>query len=521
MRYEAIRLFVDRARLRLPDFALTRENAGAVARVCRKLDGIPLAVELATARMGSLAVEQVAQRLDASLDVLRGASWSAEARQQTLRATLDWSHNLLSEVEQELFRRLTVFAGGWALEAAEAMCSGGAIEQEDVLDLLGGLVDKSLVVARTSTGGEVRYRMLEPLRQYAGEKLEKSVEAQEVRGRHAAFFLALAEEAEPELAGPHQRAWLERLEGEHDNLREALSWVLERGRAGLALRLGAALWRFWYVRGYISEGVRWLERVLADSQPAARVKALEGMGWLTQFQGDSERAQATYEQMLGLSRGLGDKGNVATALNSLGTVAAYRGEHVRAMGSFEEALLRGQKLGAKPHIIETLEGMASLAGTLGEVTRAARLWGAAEAARAGTGIALSPGEREIHEAYLASTRARLGEAAWEEALGEGWAMSLEEAAEYALAKAEIDSSSTPVAGQTLVSEPTGELTRREKEIAALAAQGLTNRQISEELSISERTAGNHVARILSKLELKSRTQIGWATEPQQHTPHLD
>jgi predicted ATPase len=229
MRYEAVRLFVDRARLRLPDFQLTQENADAAVRVCRKLNGIPLAIELATARMGALAVEQVAQRLEVSLDVLKSASHTAEARQQTLRATLDWSHDLLSEVERALFRRLSVFAGGWTLEATEAVCSGGGIEKEDVLDLLGGLVDKSLVVAGASIGGAVRYRLLEPIRQYAKEKLVVSGEAEWVQDRHVTFFLTLAEEIEPELTGSQQAIGVERLEAEHDNLREALSWVLCRG----------------------------------------------------------------------------------------------------------------------------------------------------------------------------------------------------------------------------------------------------------------------------------------------------
>ncbi|MDQ5819408.1 MAG: AfsR family transcriptional regulator, partial [Actinomycetota bacterium] len=242
---------------------MTQENAGSAARVCRKLDGIPLAVELATARMGALAVEQVAQRLEVSLDVLKAITRTAAPRQQTLRATIDWSHKLLSEAERALFERLSVFAGGWTLEAAEAVCSGGGIEEGEVLDLLGGLVDKSLVVAGASTGGAVRYRMLEPIRQYARQKLEESGGADEVHGRHAEFFLALAEEAEPELAGPQQSVWVERLEVEHDNLREALSRVLEGGEGDLGLRFGGALWRFWHARGYISEGARWLESVLA------------------------------------------------------------------------------------------------------------------------------------------------------------------------------------------------------------------------------------------------------------------
>src|SRR5215211_7750321 len=341
MGFEATRLFVDRARLRLPDFELTQKNAGAVARVCRKLDGMPLAIELATARMGALAVEQVAQRLNASLDVLSGANRTAAPRQQTLRATIDWSHRLLSEAEQRIFRRFSVFAGGWTLEATETVCSGGGIEQVEVLDLLGGLVDKSLVAAGASTGGAVRYRMLEPIRQYATEKLEESDDADEVKGRHAAFFLALAEEAEPELAGPQQNVWVERLEGEHDNIREALSWVLERGEGELALRLGAALWRFWHVRGYLSEGTRWMEQALAGGGPApaqTRVKVLEGMGWLVQLLGDTERAEATYEEMLKLSRELGDKGNTATALNSLGTLALAQGDNERARAQLEENL---------------------------------------------------------------------------------------------------------------------------------------------------------------------------------------
>jgi predicted ATPase/DNA-binding SARP family transcriptional activator/DNA-binding CsgD family transcriptional regulator len=641
MRYEAVRLFVERARLRLLDFEVTRENAEAVARVCRTLDGIPLAIELATARMGALAVEQVAQRLDVSLDVLKGVSRIAAPRQETLRATLDWSHDLLSGAEKALFRKLSVFAGRWTLEAAEAVCSGAGTEQEDVLDLLGALVDKSLVVAGAVPNGAMRYRMLEPIRRYAYEKLEESGEADEVRNRHAAFFLTVAGEAEPELAGQQQSVWADHLEIEHDDLRGAVSWFLDRGEGESALRMGASLWRFWYVRGYISEGTGWMERVLAEGESVAspeRVKALEGIGWLTQFQGNHQRARGTYEEMLTLSRELGDKGNIATALNSLGTVAVQQGdtkrakrllqenltvidnleaegdpattlkklyafnllgylaiveendyaqatalleeslalarevgdpdrigmslanlghpallrgdygrakalseealefadevgsasvefaitarinlglaalalgEHERAMGSFEEALVKSQDMGRTPQVIETLEGMASLAGAMGKAARAARLWGAAEAAREVTGIlATTPDELALHEPHMASARSRLGASAWEEALAEGRAMSLGEAARYALSE-EADQPETPTAQDaSAYDEPTENLTRREREVAALVARGLTNRQVAQELSISERTAANHVAKILKKLGLGSRTQIG-------------
>jgi predicted ATPase/DNA-binding SARP family transcriptional activator/DNA-binding CsgD family transcriptional regulator len=633
LRYESLRLFVDRARLRLPDFELTGENTEAVARVCRKLEGMPLAIELATARMGTMAVEQVAQRLDVSLDVLKGASGDTLARQRTLRATLDWSYKLLSEKEQTLFGTLSVFAGGWTLEAAEAVCSGDTIQQEDVLDFLGALVDKSLVVAGPTAGGPLRYRMLEPIRQYSKVELGRNGDADEVKGRHAAYFLALAEQAEPRLAGSEQSAWVGRLGAEHDNLREALSWVLEKGKDEASLRLGAALGRYWNVRGYLHEGIEWLERVLAESGSAAspaRVKALEGRGWLAQFHGDYERARTTYEEMLALSRELNDRGNVATALNSLGTVAAQQGdneraksllqenlrvleeleeagdsattlkrfhalnllgylaindegdyargtilweqslalareaaddysvamtlanlahpalmqgdyerakslgeealayanelkgagimvepttfvnlglaslglsEHEQAMESFEESLVRSLDTGRTPQVLETLEGMASLAGAMGEATRAARLWGAAEAAREVTGInTFTPDEWTMHEPHLSAACTLLGDEVWEEMVAEGRTMSLEEATEYALHKEAYpqDPSAT---------KPEDQLTPREQEVAALVARGLSNRQIAGELSISERTAANHVARILKKLGLHSRVQI--------------
>jgi len=648
IRYEAVRLFVDRARLRLPDFGLSEENAGAVAKVCRGLDGIPLAIELATARMGALAVEQVAQRLEASLGLLSSGSRTAEPRQQTLRATLNWSYDLLSEAEHVLFGRLSVFAGGWTLEAAETLCSGDGIEEEDVLDLLGALVDKSLVVARASTkGGAVRYRMLEPIRQYAREKLDEGGEANEVRGQHAAFFLTLAQEAE--LDGPEQRLWVERLEVEHDNLREALSWTLEWGEANLGLRFGGAIWRFWYNRGYLSEGIRWMGRVLEGSEPTAspvRVKALEGMGWLTQMQADFGRAEATYEEMLELSRELGDKGSVATALNSLGTMAVQQGDHDRArallqenmevlreleeegnpattlkrfhalnllgylaiyeqddyaegtalweeslelargigdpnhvgvmlsnlghpallQGDFErarelseealafaqklgtsgvefaltayinlglallglgeheraatlfgEALMMSQNMGRKPQAIESLEGMASLAGILGEDTRATHLWGAAEAARGVSGIALSEGERALHEPHLNSARSRLGEKGWEQAMGEGRAMSLDRAIEYALLKeAEplLPRTPTPLE-EPSADQPPVALSPRENEVAVLASRGLSNRQIASRLMLSEHTVATHIRNTLKKLGLHSRKEIAawFAVQP--------
>jgi non-specific serine/threonine protein kinase len=272
---------------------------------------------------------------------------------------------------------------------------------------------------------------------------------------------------------------------------------------------GAALW----------EKCLALAREVGD--PNLVGQAVSNLGYVALLQGDHERAAALSEEALTLAYELGSAGVefAPEAMVNLGLATLNQGDHKRAAASFKEALAVSKKAGKKPTVINALMGMASLAGSLGEANRAARLWGAAQAAREATGIALPPGERALHEPYLASARSRLGEAAWEEALGDGRAMSLEEAAEYALAKAEIDRSTTPVPEQMPAGEPADELSRREKEVATLVAQGLTNRQISTELSISERTAGNHVAKILSKLGLRSRAQIAsWATEYKLPTP---
>ena len=341
--YEAVGLFVDRARSRLPDFGLTPENARSVAEVCRKLDGIPLAIELATARMGVLAVDQIAERLEDSLKLLTRGSRTAEPRQRTLRATLDWSYGLLSEPERALFRRLSVFAGGWTLEAAEEVCSGEGIEEDEVLDLLSRLVDKSLVVADAG-----RYRMLEPIRQYAWEQLE---DTEEVRERHAEYYLALAESAEPELLGAGQGEWLRRLRTEFGNLRGALSWSMETGQEReraqeeLGLQLAAALWRFWDVEGF-QEGKRWLKAALERDRggsPAVRAKALGGLGWILLFQQDYGRAIAALEEAIALYKELGDESGVAFALANLGYAVLHGGyrERMAAFVREAEALMTG------------------------------------------------------------------------------------------------------------------------------------------------------------------------------------
>jgi predicted ATPase len=240
--YESVRLFGERARERDPTFSLSPPNALSVADICRMLEGIPLAIELAAARVGTLSVEQISERLAGSLELLTRGGRTAVPRHRTLQGALGWSYDLLSESERRLFRKLSVFAGGWTLEASEAVGSGDGVEEREVLDLLSGLVEKSLVIGKGGDPGGTRYRLLEPVRQYALDKLEESDEVEEARRRHAEFFLALAEETETEMKGPEQAPWLDRLEAEHDNLREALSWALERGEPDLGLHLAVAFW---------------------------------------------------------------------------------------------------------------------------------------------------------------------------------------------------------------------------------------------------------------------------------------
>jgi predicted ATPase/DNA-binding CsgD family transcriptional regulator len=378
MSTEAGWLFLDRARSRLPGFGLKRENVGAVGNICWTLEGMPLAIELAAARMGTLAVEQVAERLEESLKLLTGGGRTVEPRQQTLRATLEWSHELLSEPERWLFRRLSVFAGGWRLEAAEEVCSGEGIKQDDVLDLLSRLVDKSLVVAEASPGveGELRYRMLEPIRQYGQERLEESREADATRDRHAASFLALAEKAGPELRGPRQVPWVKRLNTEQDNVRGAMVWLLGKGESQTVARIGWALWLFWWMHGHFTEGRRWMEEALAKgvSMPASfRAKALFVAGTMADGQADRRSAEPVLEESLMLFRELGDKLGSALALSGAGLVAVGQGRHERGVALFHEAVDLFLEIGERWGASVTLSFLAVGWFGRGDLIRAKRL----------------------------------------------------------------------------------------------------------------------------------------------------
>jgi predicted ATPase/DNA-binding SARP family transcriptional activator len=363
-RYEAVRLFVERAKAVDSGFTLTERNASAVVRVCRKLDGIPLAIELAAARVKVLTAEQISQKLEDPLSLLTTGSRAAAPRHQTLRAALAWSYDLLSEPEQKLLGRLSVFVGGWTLEAAEAVGAGSGIEEDEVLDLLSRLVDKSLVIAEADGDGVPRYRLLETVRQYASATLGSGGGEEAVGQRHALFFLELADRAEPELSGAGQAAWLDRLERELDNLRAAMAWFRESGQRQAHLRLAGSLWRFCYLRGHYEEGRGWLEGALArgdDAPPTVRAKAHLGAGVLTLLQCEYDRARGRLEEALALYRALGDDWGVASASQMLGSIARERGEYARSEALHEESLALWRKLGDEAGEARSLNYLAYVA----------------------------------------------------------------------------------------------------------------------------------------------------------------
>ena len=606
-RYDAARLFVDRARMRLPDFELTSENAPSVAEICRKLEGIPLAIELATARVGTLSIAEISERLRDSLGLLSTGGRTAVPRQRTLRGTLDWSFELLGEPEQALFGRLSVFAAGCTLEAAEAVAAGDVIQKHEVLDLLARLEEKSLVVAESAKDGRVRYRMLEPVRQYAQDRLEDGRQADAVRRRHADFFLALAEESESNLKGRQQWEWLERLDQEHGNLRAALSWTVEGAEPELTLRIGGALGAFWDQRGYIDEGRRWLEAALdaegyANSGPPT-AKALTWAAWLAWEQGNYDVSEALNETALALYRKLGDEAALAQALYNSGVSLMYQARFERAAPQLEEAATLSQALGDRAALARTLnprgmvalsrrdyrraaalaeesmtttrevgddygrllsmcvgslvclhrgdeqrarwllvdglelsqrrgigritvyylECASALASLEGRAVHSALLWGAAASLRETVDTTYSPMERSLIWPLVSAARTRLGSETWETEIQEGRTMTLEDAIGYALLETETP---THVPPTTLPHRGSGSrpatLTRREEEVAALVAHGFTNRQVGSELSISEHTVATHVARILKKLGLTSRSRLSaWLGERVRHSSDAD
>lgn len=600
-RYEAIQLFVDRAQRAFPAFTLTPHNAPAIAQVCCRLDGLPLAIELAAARVKMLSVAQIVERLDDRFRLLIDGSPTAPARQQTLKASLDWSYDLLSPPEQILFRRLAIFTGGFDLAAAEAVCSGDGLERPEILDLLSQLFDKSLLLVERHESQGRRYRLLETVRQYARDRLRASGEAVPAGDRHSAWYLTLAEQVEPPAPwGAVETALLNRMELEQDNWRTALQWSIDQGQAESSLRLAAALGWFWSLRAYLHEGRHWLAQALVASKevsPSVRAKALSRAGALAVLQGDYEHGAALHKRALALVRGLKHSSITAWGLQDLGLVALYSGDHAcaeqffedslalfwkahdqagvasllldqglaayyqgndrraamlletslallqelgdavaivrtlhglgmiarrqgeldRSRGLLEEALRVAWEKGARLEIARCLESLAGLACAGSQPERAARLFSAVETLRQAMGAHLP---RDIHDGCdrdLAVARTQLDEKAFTAAWTAGRALTQEQAVAYALEagdrtpSAETIPSVRPLTLLQAAKRQYGGLTARERQVAALVAEGKGNSAIAAELVTTVRTVEAHITHILDKLGFSSRTQVAvWA-----------
>ncbi len=613
---EAVRLFVARAQAVKEDFALTSENAHVVLDICRRLDGLPLAIELAAARIKILTPAALLARLEYRLPLLTGGGRDLPTRQQTMRDALAWSYDLLTAEEQILFRKLSVFVGGFSFDAAEWMTGSQGVrvtgrapprppdtltprhpDTSSVLDGIASLVDKSLLHRRESPDPEPRFGMLETIREFGWEQLVASGEFDNARARHAAYILALAEAVEPEVTGPQQGMWLTRLEMELDNMRLALAWALEGGtdRVETALRLAVAAWPFWYMSGRSREGRDRLQGAIAatdDAPTSTRAKAFTALGTMCATLGDFTRAESVLQQATAIAQAAGSVSGEALALQHLAITALQQGDARRASSLLDEALrlhgwpgdvapedrrwvavaltalasceiergnldrgvelceqalalqrelesppgvalalallggaLRsrgdvasalacyreGLTLSAQQHdkwlVLENLTGLAAVSAAEGPPQQAARLLGVVEALREQIGASV-PRLHAGHENAVAPARARLGEAKFATLQAAGRTLPLDEAIASALA------SPAPAGSQSVRADTVpGPLTPRQREVAALIARGLTNRQIAATLFIAERTADTHVAHILASLGLHSRAEVAaWAVD---------
>ncbi len=592
-RSEAVQLFVDRATSAAPDFVLNTDNAVLVAEICQRLDGLPLAIELAATRVRTLSVAQIAKRLDDRFHLLTEGNRTENPRQQTLKATLDWSYELLPEDERKLFMQLSAFAGGATLSAVEAVCAGDGVESAQVLDLLSHLVQKSLLTVSRPAAEERRYGLLETIGEYACEKLKDSGGMSVVHDRFLQYYLRLVEEASVQLRGPEEKIWYQRLEHEHDNIRAAFGWALETRKVDEGIRLACGLHSFWFTHGYLNEGVGWLERALEFRQLASKsslanaLKTLsgllmysrgrdlsqigtlleeslhlyrqledkEGIAWVLNLMGIRALEQEQYakakqflNESLSLRRGLGDpwfiaqtlqnfapiylherdyasaekfagetivwferaenKRGVARTLLDLAEIARRQGDTGRALALLTQSLLQLAQLGDKSSSASSLIAIAELEAERGNHKRAAKLLGAAEALGEAFDMALTSNpERRQHEETLAAVRETLHEAALTEAMEQGRALKPDDLVEFVLHRSEAPAAIRPQ------DERWAGLTARERETALLIAQGKSNRDIAEKMTVSMKTVESNVTRILRKLHFDSRVQVAtWIIE---------
>ncbi|MFF8787065.1 ATP-binding protein [Streptomyces sp. NPDC015125] len=586
---EAVSLFTQRADTVRPGFMLTADNTRQIAEICHRLEGIPLAIELAAARLRTLSMEEILERLDDRFGLLTSTCRVTVPRQRTLRAAIDWSFGMCSSQERLLWSRLSIFRDGFDLTAAEELCSGKGISRRDVLDLVAALVDKSVLTCE-ERGPRMRYRMAETIREYGYEQLAAAGDESNLSERHRDWYLDLAEQADSEWFGPNRTRWLERLQDECPNIRAALEYSLsEPGQARAGLKMAGDLWGFWLARGAFTEARRWLSRGVsldtADSPP--RAKALWFLGWITSEQGDPIRALGLLaeaqslaerlddqkalawtmqfaalatmhqgdiaggvelaDQALQRQRALNDRAGILVsmhllaiatslhgdprsaaigeeklalceemgstwaksyALRDLGLEARRQGDMTRAKRLLKESLRLKRTLGDPLGSSSCFELLAWIAADEDDHERAARLLGSAQLLCRSLETSNAP-LLATHHQYMAQTRQALGEARFDTAFALGERHPVDDAYAYALdEEAPPEGFATGVRAGGVFSP-----TRREREVAALVAQGLSNKEIAAKLVISLRTAEGHVEKILTKLGFTSRAQIAvWATQ---------
>jgi non-specific serine/threonine protein kinase len=407
---EAVQLFIDRARAVVPTFTLTPENAPTVTQICRRLDGLPLALELAAARLLVLTPQQIVAHLDDLFRLLVGGARTAPPRMHTLRATIDWSYSLLASAERFVFRTMAVFAGGCTLDAAEAIC-GGIQPNFEVLNVLSALVDKSLCVGAPEADGEMRFDMLETIRQYARTRLVESGGQGQAQRAHATYFQGLAYRALPELFIADQNAWLQRLEREHDNFRAALVWAFEDGDNNIAMNLGASLWRFWRYHGHLAEAAGWLERLLALPSPLspALMMVLFGAGVIAVRRGAIDQGTGHFERLRDLAAG-SHPSMLVGALTQLAHLARGRGDDREAQELYTEALDLSRQHALAWNVAIAQTGLARIAIERGEHTNARRLCDEAFDLASGLPDRMLLSETHITLGLLARAEGRLVEA---------------------------------------------------------------------------------------------------------------
>ncbi len=582
--YEAVRLFADRAAAVLPGFAVDTENGATVAAVCRALDGIPLAIELAAVRLRSLSPQQVLARLDHRFQLLSGGGPAGQPHHRTLQAALEWSYGLLTEAEQAMWRRVSVFAGSFDLDAAEAVCAGGGIAARSVVDLVDGLVAKS-ILAHAAGNAKARYRLLDTIGEFGLQKLRAEGGERSFRARHRDWYAALA--ARREAFGPRRAEWITDLDTDHENLRAAIEFCVSDPREVAAgAVLACHLWRYWETRGHLTEGCRIMAALLdkLDETAAVRPQVLWVAGFLALVQGDATGGRGLLEAAVAAARRAGDDQSVAYASSYLGYAMHWLGEEDQGHALAENALALHQRSGdqigvvlaqmqigfiylcageaasaadwfgecaracqssgitwyhayarwglgvaallvadygvaAGPvraaldsmrqlddpmGVVLCLDALAWIAAAQDQAARALTLRAAADTAWAAIPATPQPALRKHHDAALAAARDAMPESALTAAVAEGAAMNRAQAIAYALgepAGRKARSGTGPAAAHP------GRLTRRERDVAALVARGLSNGEIAGELVISARTVETHVQHIMDKLGVGTRAQI--------------